>query len=61
MESTYSHLGICVSDLDRSLRFSCDALGFEKAESHAIGGTPLAFAYCTDPGGVRIELMDLGA
>ena len=26
-----------MSDLDRSLRFYCDALGFEKAESHAIG------------------------
>ena len=37
MESTFSHFGICVSDLERSLRFYCDALGFEKAESHAIG------------------------
>ena len=37
MESTYSHVGVCVSDLDRSLRFYCEALGFEKAESHAIG------------------------
>jgi catechol 2,3-dioxygenase-like lactoylglutathione lyase family enzyme len=37
MEPTFSHFGICVSDLDRSLRFYCDALGFEKAEHHAIG------------------------
>ena len=36
-EPTFSHFGICVSDLDRSLRFYCDALGFEKAESHEIG------------------------
>ena len=36
-EPVFSHFGICVSDLDRSLRFYCDALGFEKAESHAIG------------------------
>ena len=135
-----------MSDLDRSLRFYCDALGFEKAESHVIGqefarlmdlpdvavtsqfirkgataiellaftepapfgngerravnqlglthlsfrvgdveataakvvemggaiveasrttidfgGTPLQFVYCTDPDGVRIELMDLGS
>ncbi len=135
-----------MSDLERSLRFYCDALGFEKAESHAIGsefarlmdlpdvavtsqfirrgptaiellafsepapfgdartpgrqparadpplvpgrttwrrwrpgssssagavvessrttidfgGTPLEFVYCTDPDGVRVELMDLG-
>jgi lactoylglutathione lyase len=35
--AAFSHFGICVSDLDRSLGFYCDALGFEKAESHAIG------------------------
>jgi lactoylglutathione lyase len=34
---TFSHFGICVSDLDRSLAFYCGALGFEKAESHEIG------------------------
>jgi catechol 2,3-dioxygenase-like lactoylglutathione lyase family enzyme len=144
-EPAFSHLGVCVSDLDRSVRFYCEALGFEKAESHAIGsefaalmdfaaveltsqfvrrgstaiellsftepvafgdrerravnqlglthlsfrvhdvaatvsrivdlggsvvessrtvldlgGTELEFVYCTDPDGVRIELMDLG-
>ena len=32
-----SHLGICVTDLERSLRFYCDGLGFARAESHAIG------------------------
>ncbi len=145
LETTFSHFGICVSDLERSLRFYCEALGFEKAESHAIGsefaqlmefpdvavtsqfirrgptaiellafaepapfgprerravnqlglthlsfrvrdvegtmarivelggtvvkssrttidlgGTALEFVYCTDPDGVRVELMDLG-
>jgi predicted enzyme related to lactoylglutathione lyase len=25
------------------------------------GGTPLEFVYCTDPDGVRVELMDLGS
>jgi lactoylglutathione lyase len=143
---SFSHFGICVHDLGRSLRFYCDGLGFEQAESHAIGsefarlmdledvavtsqfirrgptaiellafadpepigdgkrrpvhrlglthlsfrvrdleatlrrlvelggalvessrtvidlgGTPLQFVYCTDPDGVRVELMDLGA
>ena len=28
-----SHLGICVRNLERSLRFYCDGLGFEKAET----------------------------
>jgi catechol 2,3-dioxygenase-like lactoylglutathione lyase family enzyme len=145
MEPTFSHFGICVSDLDRSLRFYTEAFGFEKAESHVIGQefarlmdfpdvvltsqfirkgataiellaftepspfgdrerravnqlglthlsfqvsdleavaakvvelggaivetsrttidlgeTPLRFVYCTDPDGVRVELMDLG-
>ena len=144
-EPSFSHFGICVLDLERSVRFYCDGLGFEKAESHAIGsefarlmdlddvsmtsqfirrgptaiellafaepapvgdgvrrpvhrlglthlsfrvrdleatvhrlvelggsvvdssrttidlgGTPLRFVYCTDPDGVRVELMDLG-
>ena len=27
-----SHMGLCVTDLDRSLRFWCDGLGFELAE-----------------------------
>jgi catechol 2,3-dioxygenase-like lactoylglutathione lyase family enzyme len=32
-----SHLGLCVEDLGRSLRFWCDGLGFEKAEAYTIG------------------------
>ena len=145
MEPVFSHFGICVSDLERSLRFYCEGLGFAQAESHAIGsefaalmdlpdvtvtsqfirkgetaiellafsdptpfgdgqrravnqlglthlsfrvrdveataatlvelggaivessrttidfgGAPLEFVYCTDPDGVRVELMDLG-
>lgn len=35
--TTFSHLGICVSDLERSLRFYCEALGFHAAESHVVG------------------------
>lgn len=27
-----SHLGLCVSDLERALRFWCDGLGFDAAE-----------------------------
>jgi catechol 2,3-dioxygenase-like lactoylglutathione lyase family enzyme len=33
----YSHSGICVRDLERSLRFWCDGLGFEKAETFEVG------------------------
>ena len=37
MGLTVSHLGICVSDLDASLRFYCEGLGFEEVASHEIG------------------------
>jgi catechol 2,3-dioxygenase-like lactoylglutathione lyase family enzyme len=30
MSTSLSHLGLCVSDLERSLRFHCDGLGFER-------------------------------
>ena len=29
-----SHLGLCVADLEQSLRFYCDGLGFERAEGY---------------------------
>ncbi len=29
-----SHLGLCVADLERSLRFYCDGLGFTQAEGY---------------------------
>jgi catechol 2,3-dioxygenase-like lactoylglutathione lyase family enzyme len=35
----FSHIGICVSDLQRSLRFYCDGLGFEKGEAFPIDST----------------------
>jgi lactoylglutathione lyase len=33
----FSHFGICVSDLDRSLRFYCEGLGFEPTVLHNVG------------------------
>jgi catechol 2,3-dioxygenase-like lactoylglutathione lyase family enzyme len=42
-DSTYSssHVGICVSDIDRSLRFYCDGLGFERAERYDLDDTAM--------------------
>jgi catechol 2,3-dioxygenase-like lactoylglutathione lyase family enzyme len=37
--TVFSHVGICVTDLDRSLRFYCDGLGFEQNESIPIDAT----------------------
>ena len=34
---TPSHLGLCVADLERALRFYCDGLGFTSAEAYPIG------------------------
>ena len=36
-----SHIGICVSDLDRSLRFYCDGLGFSVAERYELDSEEL--------------------
>jgi catechol 2,3-dioxygenase-like lactoylglutathione lyase family enzyme len=37
MQLRVSHVGICVTDLERSLRFYCDGLGFAKATTHEVG------------------------
>ena len=35
-----SHFGICVTDLDRSLRFYCDGLGFKAVERYDLQDWP---------------------
>jgi catechol 2,3-dioxygenase-like lactoylglutathione lyase family enzyme len=37
MQAAFSHFGICVGDLDASVRFYTGAFGFEVAELHQIG------------------------
>jgi lactoylglutathione lyase len=37
MTLSFSHLGICVSDLDLSVRFYCAGLGFEVVATHRVG------------------------
>jgi catechol 2,3-dioxygenase-like lactoylglutathione lyase family enzyme len=37
VDVAFSHVGICVSDLERSVRFYCDGLGFELVQSHTVG------------------------
>ena len=36
-EPRLSHVGVCVRDLEHSTRFYCEALGFERAETHTVG------------------------
>ena len=38
---TFSHSGICVTDLERSLRFYCEGLGFVVAEGYDLDDTML--------------------
>jgi len=38
---TPSHVGICVSDLERSLRFYCDGLGFEPGDRYDLDSSEL--------------------
>lgn len=42
-DSNYSpsHVGICVSDLDRSIRFYCDGLGFELSDRFDLDSTEM--------------------
>jgi lactoylglutathione lyase len=35
--TAFSHFGICVSDMERSMRFYCDALGFTRGDHFEIG------------------------
>lgn len=60
-----SHAGICVSDLDRSLRFWCDGLGFERAEGYDLDSDALPglAASLEVPGRavLRSQMIQLGA
>ncbi len=52
MTHSFSHLGICVSDLDRSVRFYCEGLGFEPVATHQVGRE---FAALMEVEGVELE------
>jgi catechol 2,3-dioxygenase-like lactoylglutathione lyase family enzyme len=66
-----SHVGICVADIDRSLRFYCDGLGFEPAERHDLDSTQMpgldrslevegpltVVSQMIQSGGMKVELL----
>ncbi len=52
MSIKLSHVGLCVANLDSSLRFYCDGLGFEKGASFNMGNE---FRPVLEVGGGEIE------
>jgi glyoxylase I family protein len=62
-----SHLGLCVADLERSLRFYCEGLGFRESSGLDLAGEPSATllelpgvalrARWLERDGVRLELL----
>jgi catechol 2,3-dioxygenase-like lactoylglutathione lyase family enzyme len=52
MTLSFSHFGICVSDLERSIRFYRDGLGFEQVASHQVGAE---FGALMEIEGVKLE------
>lgn len=63
----FTHVGICVADVDRSIRFYRDVLGFRVRSELRIGGEPTSIllrlkevdlqAVYLERDGVRIELL----
>jgi lactoylglutathione lyase len=56
MPTALSHIGICVSDLERSRRFYRDGLGFEEVGSHHVGDE---FASLMEVPGVDVDSVML--
>jgi catechol 2,3-dioxygenase-like lactoylglutathione lyase family enzyme len=54
--TAFSHVGICVSDLERSRRFYCEGLGFEEVGSHHVGDE---FASLMEVPGVDVDSVML--
>ena len=56
MPAAFSHIGICVSDLERSRRFYVEGLGFEEVGSHHVGEE---FASLMEVPGVDVDSVML--
>lgn len=62
--ASISHIGLCVTDLARSLRFYVDGLGFTEAEGYDLDDTMLPgldlALEVTGPVALRSQMIDLG-
>lgn len=52
-----SHIGLCVSDLERSMRFYCDGLGFIAGEAYTVGDEVAACLEVPSPARVTSQLI----
>ncbi|EFC83103.1 VOC family protein [Parafrankia sp. EUN1f] len=55
-----SHIGLCVSDYERSLRFYTEGLGFEVAEGYDIGSSLAGLAEVEPPVRCRSQMIVKG-
>lgn len=56
-EMSVSHIGLCVTDLDTSLRFYTEGLGFEVAETYTAGGEVAAAAEIDTAGQMTSQML----
>ncbi|WP_007510749.1 VOC family protein [Pseudofrankia saprophytica] len=59
--TTVSHIGLCVSDFERSLRFYTEGLGFELAEGFDIGDALAQLAEVEPPMSCRSQMIVKGS
>ncbi|OHV41616.1 MULTISPECIES: VOC family protein [Pseudofrankia] len=59
--AVFSHVGICVSDYEKSLRFYTEGLGFELAEGWPVGDVFAPLAEVSPPMKARTQISRKGA
>lgn len=58
---TMSHVGVCVTDYERSVRFYTEGLGFELAEGWPVGNGFAGLAEVSRPMRGRVQILSKGA
>jgi catechol 2,3-dioxygenase-like lactoylglutathione lyase family enzyme len=56
--ASYHHVGMRVSDLDRSIHWYEEALGFHVERGHTLGGLDVRVCFMANDVGERVELFE---
>ena len=59
-EATLSHIGICVTDVDRSRRFYCELFGFKETYSRVVNDDRFARLMQSPRWNVEVVMLTLG-